>query len=187
MFNLSIRKLQLVSILVSGLIFFVLITERSIAAKADYSHSGIIEKINQQRVLYNQPALTIDTRLDSAAMEKAKHLIEADYFDHYSPDGVSPWDFILASGFDYLYAGENLAINYRDAGEVTEAWMGSGSHRKNLLNGGFDSVGVGIAEGDINGKFSTVTVLMLGTERGVRTSLFNLPLAEIIRILLGGK
>ena len=49
--------------------------------------------------------------LQEAAEKKAQDMIENNYFAHTSPQGKTPWHWVEESGYDYRYAGENLAIN----------------------------------------------------------------------------
>jgi len=48
-------------------------------------------------------------------------MLQNNYFDHYSPSGKSPWDFIDSTGYYFQYAGENLAMNFFDSREALEA------------------------------------------------------------------
>jgi uncharacterized protein YkwD len=171
-------------IAISLILVVMIFSGISFAAEPEYSSWEVIKAVNEERTVYNLPTLDVDVRLQEAAQNKANHLLDKDYFDHFSPAGVTPWDFILSVGFDYRLAGENLALNYTDPDEVTQAWMASGSHRRNILNSHFDKVGVGVAEGEIKGKSAIVTVLMLGKERADNLSIFNLSVIEIVKDIL---
>jgi len=74
------------------------------------------------------------------------------YFSHYSPTGISPWDWIDKSGYDYYYAGENLAMNFLDTEEVIKGWLNSPSHRENLLNKDYKDMGIAVVSGDFNNE-----------------------------------
>ncbi|TSC92972.1 MAG: calcium-chelating exported protein [Candidatus Berkelbacteria bacterium Licking1014_7] len=179
--KIGLSLLAMTSLVAISGIFTV---SRAFSAKTEYLPENIIEKINNQRKNFDLSELVVDVHLENAALSKAHHIIEHNYFDHYSPDGVSPWDFILSSGYDYRYAAENLAINYTDSAEVVTAWMVSESHRKNILNPKYENIGVGIATGKVNGSDSAVTVLMLGKEMASSYNIFDLSVTEMIRNLL---
>lgn len=110
--------------------------------------------------------LTSNDRLTKAAYNKANDMLEHDYFAHTSPDGKTPWDFIKAAGYNYAYAGENLAIGYTNASELHQAWMNSPTHRENILNGNFREIGLAVVSGEYEGSQTTVVVQMFGQSAG---------------------
>jgi uncharacterized protein YkwD len=61
----------------------------------------------------------------------------------------TPFQRILAAGYDYRYAGENIAEADRDfaAKVIVKDWMESENHRKNILYPKFTEIGVGIIPG----------------------------------------
>ena len=98
------------------------------------SASTLVSLVNSSRAEQGLGALSVNGQLVSAATAKANDMLENDYFAHTSPSGKTPWDFISASGYSYVYAGENLAIGYNDSSELHSAWMNSPSHRENIMN-----------------------------------------------------
>ncbi len=107
--------------------------------------------------LRNNPALA------KAAQMKAEHMAKNGYFAHYSPDGVSPWYWFKAVGYDFVNAGENLAVHFNDSSEVVQAWMNSPTHRANIMNGSFTEIGIGVAEGQFEGSSTVFVVQFFGT------------------------
>jgi hypothetical protein len=90
-------------------------------------------------------------------------MIAGNYWAHTSPDGVTPWYWFDYAGYDYLTAGENLAYGFDSSNGVVTGWMNSPSHRDNMLNGKFEQVGFGIANGsNYQGGPNTVVVAMYG-------------------------
>ena len=68
-------------------------------------------------------------------------MFSKNYWAHFAPDGsTSPWDFIHQSGYNYIFAGENLAKGFTDANSVVAAWMNSPSHRENILSNKYKDV-----------------------------------------------
>jgi len=98
--------------------------------------------------------------LDAAAQMKAQHMAEKEYFAHFSPDGVSPWFWFAQADYNFVHAGENLAIHFTDSGDVVDAWMDFPTHRANIMNGNYTEIGIGTAEGTYEG-FDTVFVVQL--------------------------
>jgi hypothetical protein len=94
---------------------------------------------------------------------KAQHMANNEYFAHYSPDGVSPWYWFNEVSYNFVHAGENLAIHFTDSGDVVEAWMESPTHRANIMNGNYAEIGVGTAEGTYEGYPTVYVVQLFGT------------------------
>lgn len=125
--------------------------------------SSVIEMTNMERGASAVSSLYENPKLDTAAYLKAKDMMEKDYFSHESPEGVSPWHWFKEAGYDYKFAGENLAIGFLDSEEVVQAWMDSPSHRANLLNPNYKEIGIAVLTGDFQGKETTIVVQLFGT------------------------
>lgn len=106
---------------------------------------------NQKREAQNLPALTVNPILNRVAEMKAKDMAEKSYFAHVSPEGKQPWYWFNLAGYKYEYAGENLAINFTDSQDVTNAWMNSPTHRANIVKNAYTEIGTGIATGTYQG------------------------------------
>lgn len=125
--------------------------------------SNIIELTNQSRAGSNLSPLTESSALDQAAQAKADDMLSKQYFEHVSPSGETPWDFIANAKYNYIIAGENLAINYYSAEGVEQAWMNSPGHRANILNNNFENIGIGVSQGQYQGVSAIFVVQMFGT------------------------
>jgi len=77
------------------------------------------------------------------------------YFAHTSPSGVTPWDWFEKVGYQFSYAGENLAVDFSNSQDVTNAWMNSPEHRSNIMNSNFTQIGMATAQGTLNGQPAT--------------------------------
>jgi hypothetical protein len=126
----------------------------------------VIDFVNQSRAENGFSKLRENEKLKNAALSKANDMVNYDYFAHTSPANKTPWEFIRAAGYNYIYAGENLAIGYNDPRELHEAWMNSVSHRENILNKNYREIGIGIVTGEFEGVQTTVVVQMFGTTIG---------------------
>lgn len=127
--------------------------------------SAVIAKVNQDRTIAGLPELKINNVLSASAKIKAQDMLDKDYFAHYSPDGKKPWDFISRDQYEYLYVGENLAINFTSADSVHQALMNSPSHKKNILSDRYQDFGIAMLSGELNGKETNVLVQLFGTEK----------------------
>jgi hypothetical protein len=105
--------------------------------------------------------LTINSRLQTAAQWKADDMIQKDYWEHFH-NGKSPWDWMKEADYDYIDAGENLAIDFTELEPMMTAWMNSRTHRDNILNSKYKEIGIGIGKGDFEGHQTIIVVQMFG-------------------------
>lgn len=130
----------------------------------DISIDKLYQLTNEQRQKNNLPSLVLNSNLSLAAQKKAENMFQENYWSHYSPDGKTPWDFILGANYKYEYAGENLAKNFLFSNGVVDAWMNStAGHRENILKKEYTEVGYAIVNGILNGEQTTLVVQMFGT------------------------
>jgi len=125
--------------------------------------SAIFDLTNTDRKLNNLQELTLDPTLTAVAQAKANDMAAKGYFAHTSPEGKSPWYWFKEVGYQFSYAGENLAIDFSDSADVERAWMNSPTHRANILNDHFTQIGVALAVGNYNGHQTTYVVQEFGT------------------------
>lgn len=107
----------------------------------------ILNLVNQERAKAGLAALTLDSKLNSVATDKAIDMAKNQYFDHISPTYGSPFDMMKQYGVQFRTAGENIAMGQRSAQEVMSQWMNSQGHRENILNPNFTKLGVGFYNG----------------------------------------
>ena len=124
--------------------------------------TNIINLTNQERAAAGLNRLNTNSKLSSAALAKANNMFEEQYWDHFGPNGETPWQFIRGAGYYYVYAGENLAKGFSTAEGVHEAWMASTSHRANIMSGKYKDIGVAVVEGVLLGKRTILVVQMFG-------------------------
>lgn len=114
---------------------------------AEITPEQVIHFTNQERLKRGLAPLEVNPQLSRAAADKAQDMLKAQYYGH------AEWErFIRGAGYNYCLAGENLAMNYTDAFELVDAWMGSPEHRYNLLKAGYNEIGVAV----IRGRYKTV-------------------------------
>ncbi len=122
----------------------------------------IVKATNAYRQENGLSELHPDPALSQAAKEKAEDMFADDYWAHVAPDGAQPWFFITEAGYDYIYAGENLAKDFQKSDAVVVAWIESPSHRQNILNDKFKDIGVAVVNGTLDGYETTLVVQMFG-------------------------
>ena len=117
----------------------------------------LVDLTNESRLANNASALRFNPLLQQSAQLKSNDMAEKSYFAHVSPDGKSPWYWFGQVGYDFVYAGENLAVDFSQSADVERAWMNSPTHRANILNQNFTEIGIAAAQGTYKGR-STVFV-----------------------------
>ena len=122
----------------------------------------LVDYANQDRDAKSYNHLAINPVLEKAAQLKANDMAEKGYFAHKSPDGKTPWYWFDQVGYDFSYAGENLAVNFNDSVDVNTAWMNSPGHRDNIMNNNFSEVGIATADGVYKGRMTTFVVQLFG-------------------------
>ena len=80
--------------------------------------------------------------LYKSAYKHAKSMYDFDYFSHISPDGKDVGDRLETVGYNWQYAGENLAEGQKSFKEAMHDWIASESHCKMLMNPNMEEVGV---------------------------------------------
>ena len=123
---------------------------------------NIISLTNKERIAWGVNTLNTNAQLSAAALAKANDMLQKQYWDHFGPNGESPWQFIRAAGYDYVYAGENLAKGFRTSEGIHEAWMASPTHKENIISGNYKDIGVAVVQGELLGKETTLVVQMFG-------------------------
>ena len=129
----------------------------------DITTSKLFTLTNEERTKLGLPALQVNAQLTTAAENKAADMFKKDYWAHFAPDGGSPWDFIKQSGYQYEFAGENLAKNFLYSQNVVDAWMNSPTHRENIVKKEYTDVGYAVVNGMLSGEETTLVVQMFGT------------------------
>lgn len=136
-----------------------------LGASSNITFEQLLILTNQERQEIGLEPLKLDNLLTEAASMKAEDMFEKDYWAHSSPDSTTPWVFIRKSGYDYVYAGENLARGFSNASDVVNAWMASQEHKENMLSGNFQDVGFAVEEGDLSGENTILVVEELGGKK----------------------
>lgn len=122
----------------------------------------LVSLTNDDRADYGLTVLETSPLLERAAQLKANDMVERGYFDHVSPDGITPWVWFARVGYEFIHAGENLAINFTESADVVDAWMNSEGHRTNILDSNFTQTGIATAVGIYKGKEAIFVVQLFG-------------------------
>jgi len=130
---------------------------------SDISVSELLNDTNKERQKKGLPQLAPNDQLNQAAFLMAQDMMKNNYWAHVSPTGVQPWKWFADANYNYSYAGENLAKNYASSDATVAAWMGSSTHRENILNRNYADVGFAVVDGTLQGESTTLVVALYGT------------------------
>jgi uncharacterized protein YkwD len=116
----------------------------SIGAPPTSDEFAVVRVMNSVRATNGVPPLSVGKALTRAARAHSVDMARRGYFEHGA--------FVRRLrhfGVRAPYIGENLATGTSPltAVEIVQMWLASPPHRQNLLDRGFNRVGVGVAGG----------------------------------------
>ncbi len=114
------------------------------------SGSEALAPLNAYRERNGLSPVTIDERLTRAAERQSREMAARDTMGH-SVAGRLPAR-VEAVGYDWAAMAENLGRGYPSYASAMEGWIGSPSHRVNLLNERVTHVGVAAARDTRSGR-----------------------------------
>jgi uncharacterized protein YkwD len=128
------------------------------------SKNEVLTAVNLTRLNYSQKSLRENLQLNRAAEAKLADIQKYLYWSHNNPTTNKTWlSFIRESGFNGN-TGENLAKGFGETDRIITAWLNSPSHRKNLLSGNFNAVGMAVGEVNYGDGLETVVVMEFGKQ-----------------------
>ena len=150
----------LVLVVLVQVFYSCFIDGRVLGDRAEITQAKLTEETNSERVKLGLQVLNESDVLAAAATAKARDMLERGYWSHNAPDGTKPWYWMESVGYRYEEAGENLARGFNTAQGILAAWMGSPSHRENVLDAGYTEVGFAVMNGIMDGNSTTLVVAM---------------------------
>lgn len=133
----------------------------------DINVEKLLNLTNLRRAEAGLQPVSLNGQLSDAALAKANDMFSKNYWAHNAPDGTTPWVFISNAGYQYLYAGENLARDFNDSESVVSAWMASSSHKENILKKEYQEIGFAVVNNRLGGEETTLVVQMFGARQPV--------------------
>lgn len=126
--------------------------------------SVLVDLTNRARETEGLPPLRSNQKLETAATLKGYDMAERNYFSHYAPDGTSPWYWFKEAQYSFIYAGENLAVNFRSSDDVENAWLNSPKHRENILNPHYEDIGIATVQSSSTNAPTLFVVQLFGKQ-----------------------
>jgi uncharacterized protein YkwD len=110
--------------------------------KTTRDEADVLALVNDEREDVGCKPLKASKELADLAGDFSREMAIEGFFSHLAPDGSSPWDRAEDLGILDL-GGENIARGQESPEDVVEDWMRSPSHRANILNCEYRTMGVG--------------------------------------------
>lgn len=126
----------------------------------------VVKATNAERAGQGLKPLAYNEKLADAARRKAANMYEENYWAHNSPLGKSPWVWFKQAGYNYVYAGENLAKDFGSTTRLMSAWMASPTHRENIVSTKYTELGLAVVPGTLQGQETVLVVQLFGTTSG---------------------
>ena len=110
----------------------------------------IFNATNAERQKQGLPALKRNSTANKYARSKSLEMLNLNYFDHNSPKNGYIQDIAKRDGWKYSRIGENIytmtggQASSVSGASITNSWMNSEGHRKNILNSGYTDIGIGV-------------------------------------------
>mgnify|MGYP006277004633 CR=1 FL=1 len=120
--------------------------------------------LNRARATSGLPPLSRHRTLDRVALRHAQDMVVNDFYGHRSADGRNVRDRVNGAGYDSCMRAENIAWGQDTQAIVLEAWLGSPSHRRNILHPKARHFGLAGLH-DPDGPYDPVWVMVLATTR----------------------
>jgi uncharacterized protein YkwD len=123
-------------------------TGKDIETGCSVLSNTVLGYTNYERCLQGLAPLSASSQLDAAAQCHTDDMVNRGYISHVALvpapcGGVNTEQRITTAGYFWNTYGENIANGYSSPQAVVAAWMGSQSHRANILNPGFVDMGIG--------------------------------------------
>jgi hypothetical protein len=154
--------LVIASIVAVQILYSFVASGTVLGERQQISTTELLAGTNRDRQVNKLPPLKLDDKLSKAALLKARDMFKQQYWAHTSPNGMTPWHWFGEVGYNYTYAGENLAKGFTSSNAVIVAWMASSEHKANMLDKNYTQAGFAVVDGTLNGKPTTLVVALYG-------------------------
>lgn len=129
----------------TALLALVIILSPLSVSAASLSASKVHTLVNQERTAQHLNPIKRTSALDAVAQAKLNDMLKYNYFSHTSPTGKKFSYWFQVKNYIYTYGGENLARYFTTEKAMVKAWMGSPSHRANILKPQYTDTGIAVS------------------------------------------
>lgn len=92
----------------------------------------LVKLVNRYRERNGLHPLQWDSYIHLICVSHNRDMADRDYFSHYSPDYLGPFDRLRQARVEYVYAGENIAHGQTSPEQVLSDWLHSPAHKRNI-------------------------------------------------------
>ena len=129
-----------------SLLACVLLAGTTLCAQTlDSEQALFLSLINSYRSQNGLAPLQVSPTLQTASQWMSTDMATKNYFSHTDSLGRDPFQRMNAFGYNYSYAGENIAAGNSGAQATFNQWQGSPGHNQNMLNPNYKAIGIGRA------------------------------------------
>jgi uncharacterized protein YkwD len=111
--------------------------------------------LNMYRASQDKASVAVSKAGTEAARWHGADMIAKNYFDHFEPDGRSP--FARMAFFGYPGTGENIAWGSAVAETIFCLWKNSPGHNANMLSDNYQTIGIGLTDTHWSNGFGPTT------------------------------
>lgn len=101
------------------------------------------------------PPLTWNSLITAAASNHSEDMLNRNYFSHTSPEGAGVSERLVAVGYKFTYANENLGSGTTNLNEIMGAWIRSPGHCMAIMAPDAKELGAHLASNK-NGSYWTL-------------------------------
>jgi uncharacterized protein YkwD len=117
-------------------------TQKTADAPSD-DNAAALQLINDYRAKKGLQPLTLDPKASAAADALAKDMAKHDRLSHVGPNGADVGKRLIAAGYSYRLAAENVGVGQTSLSAMIGGWEKSASHSKNMLLADAKNIGIG--------------------------------------------
>jgi uncharacterized protein YkwD len=128
---------------------------------ADITPDTVLSEMNAYRAKEGLAQLRFDPRLMLAADDRMHDMEDLEYWSHDAPDGRSPFVWLKPRGYDFRFAGENLATGFETVEVLVQGWMESPGHRANILSADYADVGIAVIDGSTTHRATGKSIVVM--------------------------
>lgn len=110
-------------------------------------------------------ALTWSALLTQSAEGLSQDMVAKNFFSHTGSNGSTLGSRVDATGYAWSGLGENIAAGYPTIDAVMTGWITSDGHCENLMNPGFNQVGLVCVSGTATTNYNTYWTMDLAKSR----------------------
>jgi len=142
-------------------LFVVLLAFAAPLLASDITPESVLSEMNVYRAKSGAAPLHFDARLTAAAEDRMRDMEDLEYWAHDAPDGRTPFVWLKARGYEFQYAGENLATGFETTEVLVQGWMESPGHRANILSLDYDDVGIAVIDGSTTRRATGKSIVVM--------------------------